>query len=301
MQITVLCGGPSDERDISLKSGAGVAQALRDAGHSVFVSDIAPDDVAGLDHPADVVFPVLHGDFGESGELQAILETRGLPFVGSGSASSAIGIDKDATKQAWRSAGLPTADWNVLTAPPANPEIFGLPVVVKAIRSGSSIDVFVCHTAADVTRAANELIAKHGRCMIERFVEGDELTVGLLDGVALPPIRIDTDHAFFDFTAKYTAGGARHSFDLKLAGAVVSACERLAVAANAALGCRDLARVDIRVTPAGEPVLLEINTMPGFTSVSLLPEAAARAGISFPQLVDRLVTLAARRGVNLLV
>lgn len=300
MRITVLCGGPSAEREISLKSGAGVAAALRQAGHEVFVSDVSPFDLSGLDTPADVIFPVLHGDFGESGELQEILEARGLAFVGSGSTASALGMDKVATKRAWRSAGLPTPLWRVLgdgdlEADGFKADALGLPVVVKAIRSGSSIDVFVCRTAADVLAAAADLIARHGECLMEAFVPGSELTIGLLEGKALPPIRIDTDHAFFDYSAKYTTGGATHRFELGLPAATVAECERVAVRANDVLGCRDLARVDLRITPAGEVMLLEINTMPGFTNVSLLPEAAARAGVSFPVLVDRLVTVAAAR------
>ncbi|HEX8324075.1 MAG TPA: D-alanine--D-alanine ligase [Tepidisphaeraceae bacterium] len=295
MRITVLCGGPSAERDISFKSGAGVAEALRQAGHDVFVSDISPDNLSGLDHPADVVFPVLHGDFGESGELQTILENRGIVFVGSGSKSSALGMDKIGAKQVWQQSGLPTPAWHVLRGEPFDANDLGLPVVVKAIRSGSSIDVFVCKTADDARRAADELIAKHGECMMEQFIAGSELTVGLLFGHALPPIRIDTDHAFFDYSAKYTHGGATHSFDTRLPAEVVAECCRLAVEASAVLGCRDLARVDLRIMPAGEPFLLEINTMPGFTGTSLLPEAAAREGMTFPTLVDRLVRTAASR------
>ena len=298
MRITVLCGGPSAEREISLKSGAGVAGALRRAGHDVFVSDVSPDDLAGLDVPCDVVFPVLHGDFGESGELQDILEARGVPFVGSGSRASALGMDKVATKLAWRDAGLPTPDWRVLRDADFDPAELGLPVVVKAVRSGSSIDVFVCKTADTARTAAADLVARHGECLMERFVPGCELTVGILEGRALPPIRIETDHAFFDFAAKYGRGGARHDFDLNLPAELVARCERLAEDANAVSGCRDLARVDLRITPAGEPFLLEINTMPGFTDVSLLPEAAARTGVPFPQLVDRLARLALARAAT---
>ena len=251
--------------------------------------------LAGLDPPADVVFPVLHGEFGESGELQTILEARGVPFVGSGSAASALGMDKVATKQAWRTAGLPTADWAVLGGEPFDPAAFGLPVVVKAISSGSSLDVFVCQTADRVAAAAEGLIAKHGRCMIEAFVPGTELTVAILNGQALPPIRITTDHAFLDYDAKYSKGGSRHEFDLKLPADLVAECERVSVRADAAVGCRDLSRVDLRIAADGRPVLLEINTMPGFTDVSLLPDAAAKAGIGFPALVDGLVRRAAGR------
>lgn len=295
MRITVLCGGPSAEREISLISGKSVAQGLRDAGHDVFVADVSPDDLSALDHPADVVFPVFHGEFGEDGQIQAILESRDIPFVGSGSEASRIGMDKIATKQVWRDAGLPTPAWetvSVVGATPASPA----PCVVKAIASGSSIDVYVCKTDADAKRALETLIPKHGRCMVEQFIKGPELTVGLLDGKALPPIRIETTNTFFDFKAKYTKGGAKHDFDLGLPDALVARCKQLAERANAVLGCRDLARVDIMIDEATQlPYLLEINTIPGFTPVSLLPEAAAKTGIAFPQLVDRLVKMALAR------
>jgi D-alanine-D-alanine ligase len=295
MQITVLCGGPSAEREISLISGKSVAQGLRDAGHEVFVADVSPDDLSALDHPADVVFPVLHGEFGEDGQIQAILESRDIPFVGSGSEASRIGMDKIATKQVWRDAGLPTPAWETVSAVGATPAS-PAPCVVKAIASGSSIDVHLCKTQADATNAINTLVQKHGRCMVEQFIKGPELTVGLLDGQALPPIRIETTSTFFDFKAKYTKGGAKHNFDLGLPDALVKQCQHLAERANAVLGCRDLARVDIMIDEATQsPYLLEINTIPGFTPVSLLPEAAAKTGIPFPELVDRLAKMALSR------
>ena len=312
MQITVLCGGPSAEREISLISGNAVAAALRAAGHEVFVSDVSPDYLDGLDHPADVIFPVLHGAFGESGELQEILEARNLAFVGSGSLASRLGMDKIAAKQQWKIAGLPTPGWEVISShgrkPVRTPETRGLttptapmqppiapPCVVKAIDSGSSIDVFICKTPADARAAIDSLIAKHGQCMVEQFIEGPELTVGLLEGRALPPIRIETSREFFDFKAKYTKGGAKHSFELNLPEALVERCKTLAEQANRILGCRDLARVDIMIDAEQNPHLLEINTIPGFTPVSLLPEAAGKVGISFEQLVDRLATIALAR------
>lgn len=295
MQITVLCGGPSAEREISLISGKAVAQGLRDAGHDVFVADVSPDDLSALDRPADVVFPVLHGEFGEDGQIQAILESRDIPFVGSGAEASRTGMDKIATKLKWRDAGLPTPAWETVSAVGPTP-VSPVPCVVKAIASGSSLDVHICNSESDKTHAINALLQKHGQCMIEQFIKGPELTVGLLDGKALPPIRIETSHAFFDFKAKYTQGGAMHSFDLGLADALVERCKHLAERANEVLGCRDLARVDIMIDQTTQqPYLLEINTIPGFTPVSLLPEAAAKTGIPFPELVDRLAKMALAR------
>jgi len=295
MRVTVLCGGPSAEREVSLRSGKCVARALEQAGHTVFVSDVSPTDLAGLDTPADVIFPVLHGDFGESGELQEILEARGLPFVGSGSVASRLGMDKIEAKKVWLKHGLRTPRFKICREIPTNPAELGLPVVAKAISSGSSIDVHLCKTKADVREAAKQLLARHDRFMLEEFATGVELTIGLLDGAALPPIRIATKNAFYDFQAKYNTGTEAHHFDTGLPADVLKRCADLAVAASDTLGCRDVGRVDLIVDDQGWPTLLEINTLPGFTDVSLLPDAARQAGIAFPQLVDKLVKLAAAR------
>lgn len=299
MKITVLYGGPSAEREVSLVSGRAVQQGLASMGHDVFGADILPTDLSALDRPADVVFPVLHGAWGESGELQEILESRGLPFVGSGSRASRLGMNKVDTKKAWEKAGLPTPAYRVLnkTNRDAWREI-GCPCVVKAIDSGSSIDVFVCRTSdpKPVEDAIDALLAKHNEVLIEQFVSGPELTVGLLEEQPLAPIRIVAKREFFDYQAKYQANDTEHRFDTGLPTSVVEHCRELAKKANAVVAARDLARVDIMIDQhTNSPYLLEINTLPGFTPKSLLPEAAGHAGITFGQLVDRLARRAAER------
>ena len=295
MNITVLRGGPSAERDVSLISGRSVAEALRQAGHEVFESDISPRDLSALNVKADVIFPVLHGDFGESGELQEILERRHLPFVGSGSVASRIGIDKIATKRLWHRQGLPTPHWEVVSrATPGNIRM-PAPCVVKAIANGSSIDVFVCRTQDQAEHAYETLLARYSHVMAETLIEGIELTVGILEEEPLDPIRIVVKRDFFDYDAKYNGCGTEHHFDLELPGSVVDQCRELARRANQMIGARDLARVDLMLDRAHSPYLLEINTLPGFTPTSLLPEAAAHCGIEFAVLVDRLVTRAAMR------
>jgi len=292
LKVTVLCGGPSDERAVSLVSGRAVVEGLRSMGHEVFESDIGPGDLAGLDHPADVIFPVLHGQFGESGELQEILEQRMLPFVGSGSAASRLGMDKVATKQAWEKAGLPTPAYRVIRRGEPIPEAPGS-CVVKAISSGSSIDVYVCKAPAELPAQAQEsiakVLAKHDAVLVEQFINGVELTVGLLEEQPLAPIRIVSKREFFDYEAKYKANDTEHHFDLGLPENVVSQVRELARKANAVVGARDLARIDVMLDDQNNPYLLEINTLPGFTSKSLLPEAAKHSGIDFGPLVDRLV------------
>jgi D-alanine-D-alanine ligase len=290
MNITVLYGGPSAEREVSLVSGRAVIDGLRSVGHNVFASDVSPDDLSGLGHPADVIFPVLHGQFGESGELQEILERRGLRFVGSGSAASRLGIDKVQTKRAWDRAGLPTPAYQVVgRADWAESKWVTAPCVVKAIDSGSSIDVYVCHTIEDAVRAVESVLQRHERALVEQFIKGPEITVGLLEEQPLAPIRIVPKRAFFDYEAKYNAPDTEHRFDTGLPAVVVERCRELARRANDIVGARDLARVDIMLDERHNPYLLEINTLPGFTPKSLLPEAARHAGIDFGQLVDGLV------------
>jgi D-alanine-D-alanine ligase len=299
MRVTVLYGGPSAERDVSLVSGAAVIEGLKSMGHDVFGSDVSPTNLSGLDHPADVIFPVLHGQFGESGELQEILEQRNLAFVGSGSAASRLGMDKVATKIAWETAGLTTPPYKVVTADDRNTPLLKSPCVVKAISSGSSIDVYVCKDpatcATQAEQAVDTIIAKHGRALVESFINGAELTVGMLEEQPLSPIRIVPKGEFFDYHAKYKASDTEHRFDLGLPDDVVWRVKELAKKANAVVGARDLARIDVMLDDRNNPFLLEINTLPGFTSKSLLPEAAKHAGIEFGSLVDRLARRAYAR------
>src|SRR5947207_1394459 len=299
MRVTVLRGGPSAEREVSLVSGKAVAEGLRSMGHDVYESDISPHDLSGLRHPADVIFPVLHGEFGESGELQDILEGRGLKFVGSGAKASRLGMDKVATKEAWEKAGLPTPPYRVITS--MDQPIPEEPCVVKAIASGSSIDVFVCKGSAEgpvgARDAVERILKKYKRVLVEKFISGPELTVGLLEEKPLAPIRIVPKREFFDYEAKYKSSDTEHRFDTGLPAKVIEKCRELARKANEVVGARYLARIDIMLDERNNPYLLEINTLPGFTPKSLLPEAAKHAGIEFGQLVDRLVKRAAARSV----
>ncbi len=296
MKVTVLYGGPSAEREVSLISGQAVIEGLRSMGHDVSPSDVSPADLSGLDKPADVIFPVLHGEFGESGELQEILEQRKLPFVGSGSKASRIGIDKVDTKRAWEQAGLPTPAYEIVTSENKFPKRISAPAVVKAFGSGSSIDVFVCKTDDAMHKAIETVVAKHGEALVEQYIKGPELTVGLIEEQPLAPIRIVPKSEFFDYEAKYKSKDTEHRFDTGLPADVLERCRELARQANEVVGARDLARIDIMLDASNNPYLLEINTLPGFTPVSLLPEAAKHAGIEFGPLVDRLVKRAAARG-----
>jgi D-alanine-D-alanine ligase len=303
LRVTVLLGGPSAEREVSLASGTAIAAALERCGHEVRRRDIGPRDVSALDEDdIDAVFIALHGEFGESGEVQQLCEDRSLPYTGSDPVASRIAMDKAASKQRFRRCGLATPDWMILENFHA-PKQRNLwlaeiepPAVVKPVNGGSSVDVTIALDAAARDEALDELLDAYHRALVERFVPGRELTVGILGEQALPLMEIVPGRPFYDYTAKYADGaGTRYVFDHGLPGAIVDRVREDALAAHRAVGARDLSRVDFILDEENVPQVLEINTIPGFTSHSLLPMAAQRAGISFEQLVDRLARMAFSR------
>lgn len=310
MKVMVLAGGPDRERPISLASGHQVAMALREAGHEVEVHDVSPADLGVLEMASlggfDVVFPALHGPWGEGGPLQTQLEAAHLKFVGSQSQAAHLAMDKHQCKQIWQTKGLSTPPWGVCDTsellacddPGAMPGGVTLPCVAKPVDEGSSIGVFLCRNMAELKRAGDALAQDHARVMLETMIQGPELTVGVLGDIGLehplPMMQIISATSFFDFEAKYQRQDTLHRFELDLPGQVVREVEQLAVAAHRAVGCRHLSRVDLMLDAQQRPWLLEINTMPGFTDHSLLPMMAGRAGISFAALVDSLVRMAVR-------
>jgi D-alanine-D-alanine ligase len=288
--VTVLAGGPSAEREVSLASGQAVAEALRRRGHDVLLTDIGPDNLAALGRDADVVFPALHGTFGEDGTIQRIMEQRGIRFVGSGSQASALAIDKVATKRVATDLGIPTPAYEVVT-PPGEPTL-PLPVVVKPIAQGSSVGTTIVRDARELTPTVQAVAGTYGRALVERFVPGDELTVGILGEQTLPPICIQPSRDFYDYEAKYRDEHTEYLFESGHSSALLERLSGLSRRIFKALGCRHLARVDWMVEPDGRPWFLEVNTLPGFTSHSLVPKAAERIGIPFDELVERLVRMA---------
>lgn len=311
LDITVLMGGPSSEREVSLVSGAAIADALVRNGHKVTRSDISPSDVRALDRVGiDLVFIALHGDFGESGHVQRLCEERGLRYIGSGPRASELAMDKSTAKEVFARAGLLVPPGVVvrrsdlpadgakgpLTGRMACLEGFEAPVVIKPVDGGSSVDVVIAHDDACRDEALVRLLAKYDRLLVERFIKGRELTVGVLGEQALPIIEIVPDREFYDFTAKYSDDAqTRYLFDHGIEPSVVSALQKAAVTAHQSLGCLDMSRVDFILEPSGRAYVLEINTIPGFTSHSLLPKAAGKIGIGFDQLVDRIVAMAMAR------
>lgn len=294
LSVTVLYGGTSAERAVSLDSGKAVAEALRRRGHDVYLADITPDNLAALDRSTDVVFPALHGTWGEDGKLQTILEQRGVSFVGAGSAASALSIDKAACKDLAAAAGIPTPGYYVVDRdkPDKAPWAWQGPVVVKPVDQGSSVHTYLVHRESDLPAALETVLGHYGRALVETYIAGEELTVGILGDRPLPPICIRPRTEFYDYQAKYEDEATEYVFDAGLPEALLERAAIMSVRVFADVGCRHLARVDWMLDREQRLWFLEINTLPGFTSHSLLPKAAARIGIAFDELVERLVRLA---------
>ena len=295
LAITVLAGGPSGEREISIQSGAAVSEALRTLGHDVFLEDISPDDLSALDRRVDCVFIALHGRFGEDGQIQAILQERGLCYAGSGPAACALAMNKAAAKARFAECDLPTPRFRVATGATVEEAATGWqgPVVVKPVEEGSSLACSIVRDLSQLRATVDQCLADYPDCLIEQYVPGREITVGILGDVGLPPIEIRTPREFYDYQAKYVDDQTEYLFDIDLPDDFLTNLVALSVRAHRVLGCRGFSRVDWRVDDEHlQPYLLEVNVIPGLTGHSLLPKAAARAGMSMPMLCQRIVDLA---------
>jgi D-alanine-D-alanine ligase len=246
---------------------------------------------------AEVVFLALHGGQGEDGTIQAVLDTMGVPYTGSGHLASALAMDKDLSKRVIRSHGVPTPDWLMAPVRGGAAEVrdkLGYPVVVKPSKQGSTVGLTIVKNEQQLAGAIDEAFLYDDEVMIERFVAGRELTVGVLGDHALPVGEIIPKHEIYDYECKYTAGMAREQFPAILSAEQTARIQGLAVTAFRALKLRGCARIDFRMSDGGEFACLEANTLPGLTQLSLIPQAAAADGISFPELCERIVRLAAR-------
>ncbi|UCG17005.1 MAG: D-alanine--D-alanine ligase [Phycisphaerales bacterium] len=296
--ITVLSGGPGDEREVSLASGRAIHDALGGRGHRVVLRDAGPDDLSALDMPADIVFVALHGPFGEDGTVQAIMEDRGINYCGSDAKSSALSMNKVAAKVRLLENDLPTPAFDVACPSRIHQVVsrWRTPVVVKPVASGSSVDVYIAHHGGALREAVERVVGRYGEALVEEFVEGPELTVGVLGETALPVCQIRTRREFYDYEAKYVDEGTEYLFDIDLPGPLLRRLQAMSLEAIKALGCRDFGRVDWMVDQlTHQPGILEVNTIPGFTSHSLLPKAAAAAGITFDALCQHIVDLGLKR------
>ena len=300
MRIAVLMGGVSREREISLLSGEGVAHALALRGHDVVPIVVDDEEVAALGAArADVAFVALHGRFGEDGGIQRRCAALGIPYTGSGPEASYRALEKSIAKALFDEAAIPTPEW-IRLEPPFEPwnldrtkafirEKPGYPCVVKPVAEGSSIGVTIVEGEQAVGAALAAITKIGGAALVERFVPGREFTVGILGDRALPAIELVPRREFYDYEAKYdAASGTEYRIDPPLEPELAAALARHALAAHRVLGCEGLSRVDLRVDPEGRAFVLEVNTIPGMTARSLLPKAAAAAGIGFGELCERL-------------
>lgn len=331
-RIALITGGSSSERTVALAGARQVAAALRQRGHRVDVVDTAggtlspeeerrrlpatvgsaPPDAAELERirgdelgprlvelpavrEADLVFLVLHGRQGEDGQIQALLDLAGVLYTGSDAVGSVLAMNKDISKRLCRDAGLATADWRLAPLSAAEAAALGYPLVVKPASGGSSVGLTVAGDFAELEAAVAAARAEDPEVMVEPRLPGRELTVGIVGGRALGVGEIVTPTGIFDYHAKYTPGGAREIFPAEVPEELAERIRDLGLRVHRALRLRDFSRVDFRLSAAGEPLVLEANTLPGFTATSLLPQSAAVAGIGFGELCERICELALAR------
>ncbi|MED5381926.1 MAG: D-alanine--D-alanine ligase [Verrucomicrobiota bacterium] len=291
LDICVMLGGPSGEREVSLQSGAAVADALRSLGHRV--SEIDPVDGEFRLPPTAVVFIALHGTYGEDGTLQAKLDALGVPYTGCGEAVSRLAFDKVAAKRACARDGLATANDCVVHVPEAGlPDRLELPLVLKPVCQGSSIGLEFVETAAAWPSGLAKALEGGGPVLVEERIDGREVTVGVVGGQPLPVVEITPKRGAYDYANKYTAGATEYACPAPFDAGATRRIQHAGEQALAAVGGGNCARVDFIVQPDGEPVFLEVNTVPGMTETSLLPKAAAATGTGFVELCDWLVELA---------
>jgi D-alanine-D-alanine ligase len=296
LKVAVLMGGIGQERDISIQSGSSVAKALERAGLNVVTADIRPDNMNILeDNSINVFFVALHGKFGEDGQLQQILEDKSLLYTGSGPTASRLAFDKMASKKRFAQAGVATAAAIEFNGDTDTGQLegqlsqLGDKFVVKPVRQGSSVGVSIISDRYETIAAARKALEEFGDCMIEKFLSGREVTVGILCSQALPIIEVRSQTGFYNYHAKYLDERTEFLFDTIADTAIVKNIETAALDCFNALGCRHFARVDFILSNDGTPYALEVNTIPGFTTHSLLPKAAAKMGLSMSDLCTKIV------------
>lgn len=291
-KVAVLMGGPGAERDVSLRSGAAVGRALAACG-----AEVAEVDVSGPEFvlPPDtaLAYNMIHGTFGEDGQIQEVLEARGVPYTGEGVEQSRLAFDKILSKEKFDAAGVPTAKWHVVRR--GETPHFAPPYVVKAPRQGSSVGVHIVTDAAGLAAALEDCFQFGDEVLVEEFVQGRELTIGILGDEALPIVEIVPHEGFYDYAHKYTKGASEYYCPADLSPELTAAVQQAALAAKRALGLEVYSRADILLAADGRLAVLEINTIPGMTETSLLPKAAAVVGLDFPALCEKIAALSLQR------
>ena len=285
-KVAVLMGGTSAEREVSQRSGAAIAKGLRAKGWDVAEVDVRSRGLDGLPDAIDVAFIALHGEFGEDGQIQRLLERRGVRYTGSSPEASEAAFDKRRCKRILAGRAIPTPAYEVLKA--GQPRGLPLPVVLKPPCQGSSIGVHRVFREGEWDAAFGDASRYGDEVLVEAYIQGRELTVGIVGGQCLPVVEIIAPGDCYDYGAKYTPGKTRYVVPAELDGITSRRCQDAALRTFEALGCRGMGRVDIRLGQDGVPYVLELNSIPGFTELSLLPKAAAAAGIAFPDLCHRI-------------
>ena len=286
--VGVLWGGLSAEREISRLTGEAVHAALETRGYRVRSIWVEPDGgwIAQA-QKTDVVFIALHGKFGEDGAVQGVLETLGIPYTGSGVLASAVAMNKPMAKRIWQTYDLPTPDWQIVEqGPPAEQTVRSYPVVVKPIAEGSSVGVSIVHSEAMLTPALTQAFQYDTACLVEAYIPGKEVTVGIVKGQAIGAMEVVAKGEFHSYEVKYTPGREEFLMPAPLPEATYARVLKLARQAHRAIGCSGYSRVDMRVSPAGEIFLIELNSLPGLTALSYLPRIAAHHGLSYEDLVE---------------
>ncbi len=295
LRVVVLLGGPSAEREVSLRSGAAVARTLTVLGHQVTEFDPLPGNPLPSS-PVDVAFLALHGTYGEDGAVQAELDERGIPYTGCDAASSRIAFDKVLTKQRLLAHGVPTPAFLVATSADTPwPQGWEPPMVLKPVRQGSSVGLQFLRDAVDWPAALAACLQHDSEALVEEQVLGREVTVGILERAALPLVEVRPRAGAYDYRNKYTPGATEYLCPAPFSEDATRRIQGVALAAFEAVGGRDYGRIDVMVREDGAPYVLEVNTLPGMTETSLLPKAAAAAGLSFPDLCQRMLVLALAR------
>jgi len=289
----VLMGGFGGEREISLKSGEAVLKALRNRGYDAVKIDVGDDLIEKLEEEkVETAFLALHGVVGEDGTIQAVLEFLRIPYTGSGVAASSVAMDKIMSKRIFDAAGIPTAQWEEIPGEAPIPRTVGKPMVIKPANGGSSLAVTIIGedgTEGEIEDAVRRAFEVCDKVIAETYIDGKEITVGILDGEALGCVEIRPRGGFYDYEHKYTPGHSEYVAPAPLDENATCLVRSLGEKAYKALGCRGAARVDFRLPSVGGPVVLELNTIPGLTEVSLLPKSAAVMGMDFEELVERML------------
>ncbi len=288
-KVAVLKGGVSSERDVSLQSGAAIAAGLREGGYEVEEVDIT-SRMFSLPEGIEAVFIALHGQFGEDGEIQQRLMEMGIPFTGSGAESSRVSFDKVLTRERLIESGIPVAKGEVLKH--AKDRTIPVPLVVKPPREGSSVGCYLVFEEHAWESAFAGAVQYSGDALVEEYIPGRELTVGVVDGQVLPVVEIKPASTWYDFQAKYVTGDTKYVVPAELDEETTGVLQSLAVQTFECLGAQGFGRVDFRLAPDGKPYVLELNAIPGFTATSLLPKAAKAAGIGFSELCCRIMEMA---------